>query len=297
MAAAISVRYWAGAARAAGRDTEALTATTVGELRGQLAERPALARIAAVASFLVDGKQAADDTALSDGAEVDVLPPFAGGSVDPGDEDSQRLAAAALAQDQPTAWFERLYAAAATGAAIVPWDRGAPNVLLIDWLAAHDVRRGRAIVVGCGYGHDAEYLAGLGFDTTAFDISATAIEHARVHHPGSTVRYEVADLLALPDAWRAAFDLVVEIRNVQSLPPALHGAAAAAVSSSVAPGGTLFVVAAVADGDADGPPWPLTRAELDLFAVDGVVLTSLDELADPAGGVRRWRAEFNRVVK
>jgi sulfur-carrier protein len=77
--ASVTVRYWAGARRAAGVEQEMMTAATVGELRAELEARPALAKIAAVASFLVDAQQAGDTTALHDGAEVDVLPPFAGG--------------------------------------------------------------------------------------------------------------------------------------------------------------------------------------------------------------------------
>ena len=38
-----------------------------------------MAAVSRVASFLVDGVQAGDTTRLYDGAEVDVLPPFAGG--------------------------------------------------------------------------------------------------------------------------------------------------------------------------------------------------------------------------
>lgn len=79
MSVAVTVRYWAGAKRAAGRELETITAATVGELRAQLAARPELAQVSAVASFLVDGRQADDATALHDGGEVDVLPPFAGG--------------------------------------------------------------------------------------------------------------------------------------------------------------------------------------------------------------------------
>lgn len=77
--AVVTVRYWAGAKRAAGVDHELLAADSVGELRGVLAARPVLAALSAVASFLVDGQRAGDDTRLADGAEVDVLPPFAGG--------------------------------------------------------------------------------------------------------------------------------------------------------------------------------------------------------------------------
>ena len=76
----VTVRFWAGAQRAAGRATDTLCATTVGQLRAQLAARPELRQVCAVASFLVDGQQAGDTTALYPGAEVDVLPPFAGGS-------------------------------------------------------------------------------------------------------------------------------------------------------------------------------------------------------------------------
>ena len=79
MPAAITVRYWAGARRAAGRESEKLSAATVGELRATLRARPTLGRVAEVASFLVDGQQAGEHTVLRDGAEVDVLPPFAGG--------------------------------------------------------------------------------------------------------------------------------------------------------------------------------------------------------------------------
>jgi sulfur-carrier protein len=80
VSASITVRYWAGAQRAAGVERESLSAATVGELRSLLEKRPELARVAAVASFLVDGQQAGENTTLRDGAEVDVLPPFAGGA-------------------------------------------------------------------------------------------------------------------------------------------------------------------------------------------------------------------------
>ena len=77
--AVVSVRYWAGARRAAGVESEALDVETIGELRSNLLQRPELAKVAAVASFLVDGGQVSETTVLTAGAEVDVLPPFAGG--------------------------------------------------------------------------------------------------------------------------------------------------------------------------------------------------------------------------
>jgi molybdopterin synthase sulfur carrier subunit len=75
----ITVRFWAGAQRAAGRAQETLTADTVGDLRELLGARDKLTKLCEVASFLVDGQQASDTTRLTSGSVVDVLPPFAGG--------------------------------------------------------------------------------------------------------------------------------------------------------------------------------------------------------------------------
>jgi molybdopterin converting factor small subunit len=77
----IVVRYFAAAAEAAGVEEERLPAvSTVGELKSVLVERygSAMARVLASGSFLVDGIVSRDD-ARQLGAQVDVLPPFAGG--------------------------------------------------------------------------------------------------------------------------------------------------------------------------------------------------------------------------
>ena len=77
--ATVVVRFWAGAARAAGRSEQMIDADTLADLVDQLSAQPELAKVCAVASFLVDGAQAGEQTELTNGAVVDVLPPFAGG--------------------------------------------------------------------------------------------------------------------------------------------------------------------------------------------------------------------------
>jgi SAM-dependent methyltransferase len=217
--------------------------------------------------------------------------------VDP-DEYTRVLAAESLATGDPTGWFERLYAAAQAGDAVVPWDRGAPSALLAAWAERGGVAgAGRsALVVGAGFGRDAEFVAGLGFDTTAFDVSATAIGGARERHAGSPVHYQVADLLAPPPDWRGRFDLVVESMTVQAFPDEIRPAAIAKVGTFVAPGGTLIVVAAArGDAAAGGPPWPLTRAEIDAFATGGLDPVRVEDVADrDEPTIHRWRAEFRR---
>jgi SAM-dependent methyltransferase len=199
----------------------------------------------------------------------------------------------------PTGWFEPLYAAAARGEGEVPWDGNAPAANLVAWTSARGVdgRGRRALVVGCGLGDDAEHVAGLGFATVAFDISPTAIRLARERFPDSAVEYVVADLLDAPHEWAEAFDFVVESITVQALHASVRPRAIAAIGGTVAAGGTLLVLSAAREPEApaDGPPWPLTRAEIESFAAGGVEAVEIEDLraaGDPWG--RRWRAEFTR---
>jgi protein-L-isoaspartate O-methyltransferase len=217
--------------------------------------------------------------------------------MDTPDEHARRLARASGDGDEPLAWFERLYSQVEDGAAVAPWDRGGPHPLIAQWADARalDGTGRRALVIGAGLGQDAEYLSSRGFDTTAFDLAATAIKLAAQRFPGSRVDYRVADLLEPPAAWRGAFDLVLESLTVQSMPPELHEAAIARVGELVAPGGTLLVVATGRDEDAAaaGPPWPLTRAEIDAFAAGGLEVERIEELRDAS--VFRWRAQYRRA--
>jgi SAM-dependent methyltransferase len=211
------------------------------------------------------------------------------------DAESARLAARALRAGEPTAWFEELYAAGRRREIDMPWDRPSPLPLLADWLqlrAWDDNRSG--VVVGCGLGIDAEYIAANGFQTTAFDISETAVRTATERYPNSPVSYCRADLLSVPSAWLRAFDLVVEIITIRALPLAVRPQAVAAVASLVAAGGTLLAIENVrqdSDPMPDRPPWPFSRPEIESFAENGLETVAIDQNIDPVRGPR-WRAEF-----
>jgi sulfur-carrier protein len=76
------IRYYAGAAAAAGRAEEKVVATDLPALRAALVERHGarMERVLAASSLLVDGVAVRSDEAeLPDGCTVEVLPPFAGG--------------------------------------------------------------------------------------------------------------------------------------------------------------------------------------------------------------------------
>jgi SAM-dependent methyltransferase len=211
---------------------------------------------------------------------------------------ADHLAAESLAAGDPTGWFERLYEEGDAGRVAMPWNREHPHPVLADWVEQRALQgRGRpALVVGCGLGGDAELIAASGFATTAFDVSETAIRVARARFAESTVQYTQADLLDPPPEWSGGFDLVVEVFTVQALPRSVRSTAVSNVSRMVGAPGTLIVVAAVGDDDqGDGPPWPLTRDEIESFAHHGLTPEQIEVVEHPPhSGVRRWRAEFRR---
>jgi Methyltransferase domain len=219
------------------------------------------------------------------------------------EQNAVRLAHESIAAGDPIGWFERLYAAAAAGETGVPWDRHAPNPLLVQWatqggLSGTVVRAQAALVVGCGLGDDAEFISSLGFRAVAFDISASAIRAARERFPGSDVAYRVADLMAPPPDWHRAYDLVVESMTLQALPESSRPAAIGGLAPLVAPGGTLIVFARGREPESDdyGPPWSLTRAEIDAIGSDELAAARIDEIRDASASTAawRWRAEFRR---
>ncbi len=172
-------------------------------------------------------------------------------------------------------WFEEVYRSAGGDPARVMWADLEPHPGLAEWIGrSGNLYEGRALDVGCGLGDNAEALGQLGYEVTAFDLSATAIEWAKRRFPDTHVAYVVADLFDAPDAWQGAFDLVHETYTLQALMPGkgLREKAVRCLAGFVKPGGRLLVIArARAEGaEAEGPPWPLARSELAGFVEMGL---------------------------
>ncbi|NEO92813.1 MAG: methyltransferase domain-containing protein [Moorea sp. SIO3G5] len=209
------------------------------------------------------------------------------------------LASESIHQDNPSQWFEVLYAEANGDSGQIPWARLTPHPDLQDWLERNTPQgSGRsALVVGCGLGDDAEALAQQGFQVTAFDISPTAIAWCQKRFPNSQVNYQVADLFALEPAWHQNFDFVFECRNIQALPLKVRSTVINAIASLVAPGGTLLVITRFRDSDTepDGPPWPLSDTELAYFEELGLQEIHRDTIPESEDDpIQRLRIEYNR---
>ncbi len=208
------------------------------------------------------------------------------------------MARESIDRGDATGWFERLYAESQREGTPISWVDLAPNPYLVEWLERQPgPLAARAIVVGCGYGDDAEYLAAAGMEVTAFDVAPSAVSRCLARFPDTPVRYEVADALAMPAGWRGAFDFVFEAYTVQVLYGEARSRCVRAIGELVASGGRLLVVArSRRPEDPEGlMPWPLTRTELDEFGAGGLELVRLDEVLEPGDPpVPRFVAEFVR---
>jgi molybdopterin converting factor small subunit len=76
----VTIRYFAAARSAAGEPSATADAGSIGDLVSTVStDRPELARVLSICTFLLDGERADRGTKLTSGALVDALPPFAGG--------------------------------------------------------------------------------------------------------------------------------------------------------------------------------------------------------------------------
>lgn len=143
-----------------------------------------------------------------------------------------------------------------------PWDVGGPHPELARRLAAGELGApGRALVPGCGRGHDALALAEAGWQVVAADLvalDAPALRALRAR--GGTLL--VGDALALAPA--EPFALVLDHTFFCALDPARRGDWGRLVRRALAPGGALACLVfpcgkPLAEG---GPPFGSSAADL-----------------------------------
>jgi hypothetical protein len=177
-----------------------------------------------------------------------------------------KLSEAAETDGEPLRWFEELYAGANRNSNEIPWARMEPHPKMVEWTANQPDVQGKALVIGCGLGDDAEWLSVAGFEVTAFDISESSIQWCKERFPSTAVDYIVADLLNPPEAWFNAFDLVVEIHILQAIPEEVRDPAAAQIPGLLNSGGSLLCIGRLAGLQTPNetpPPWPLSRTWLE----------------------------------
>ena len=121
---------------------------------------------------------------------------------------------------------------------------GNPNPHLVS--EASDLTPGTALDAGCGEGADAIWLAERGWQVTAVDFSAVALERgaAQAAQRGAEVSRRIAWLHEDLTEWvpaEASYDLVTA--QFLHLPKQLRESLYRRLAAAVAPGGSLLIVA------------------------------------------------------
>jgi SAM-dependent methyltransferase len=151
------------------------------------------------------------------------------------------------------------------------WDKGMPSPPMTQYLERRPVS-GRALVPGCGRGHEVALAVECGLDAAGLDIAPTAVEEARGLYPHLAERFVIGDFFDPPAEMRGACDVVLEHTCMSALPPAMRTTYRRGIDLALRPGGLLigvwYINPALEPGD-EGPPYPLRVADLTALFEDG----------------------------
>ena len=166
----------------------------------------------------------------------------------------------------PTFW-EDLYAAGRDA-----WDIGMPAPPLVAWLDAggrFEVTRvdaaARVAVPGAGRGHDARLLARSGHRVWGFDFAGAAVAEATAlaQRDGVEVTCEQRDIFTLAAAYPGFFDGVWEYTCFCAIDPRRREEYVRLVHTILRPGGTLLACFFPLREGEEGPPFPVSRPEIE----------------------------------
>lgn len=160
------------------------------------------------------------------------------------------------------------------------WEIGAPAPPLVRWFDAHPPTGKRALVVGCGRGHEARMLAARGAKVTAIDFADEAIEQAieLAENEGLRIDFRKHDLFRIAES-DERYDLVLEHCCFCAIDPARREEYVDVVADVLAPGGELVALFWMA-GRVDGPPFVITDGDIERLFARRFVLTQLSTPGD-----------------
>jgi methyl halide transferase len=143
------------------------------------------------------------------------------------------------------------------------WDLGEVSPPLRHFLENNPISKDRALVPGCGQGHEVVYLALNGFAVTAIDYTKGATQKLARNLARSRVGAEVicANFFNLGLEHKNRYNLMLEQTFFCAIHPTLRNRYVDLVSRVLKPGGFLVGVF-YETGEEDGPPFNTTRAHI-----------------------------------
>ena len=180
------------------------------------------------------------------------------------------------------------------------WDKGAPSPPMKQYLR-RQAARGRALVPGCGRGHEVALAVKHGLDATGLDIAPTGVAEARALYPHLAGRFVTGSLFDPPEEMRGAYDVVLEHTCMSALPPRLRADYRRGIDLTLRRGGMLigvwFINPALDPGE-EGPPYPFSVPDLTALFAKGyeIVDDYVPEMAFPGREGRERLRVLRRVA-
>lgn len=137
----------------------------------------------------------------------------------------------------------------------MPWDQNREHPALPEILPQLKLSKAKVLVLGCGRGHDAAFLARAGHLVTGVDLSPDAIRAAKELYGGlENLSLIQGDAFRLPEAWTGRFDLVFEHTCYCAIPPERRSELVQGWRRVLAPQGRLLGVFFAIEMQ-NGPPF------------------------------------------
>lgn len=151
----------------------------------------------------------------------------------------------------------------------VPFFVAKPDENLASYVDRGLLTPGRALDLGCGPGRNALYLASLGFQVDAVDLSPAAVAWARerAREAGADIRFHRGDAFELPAAELGGpYDLIHDSGCFHHLPPHRRVSYLSLVDRALAPGGHLALTSFAAGEGGSGSELP----DADFYRASGL---------------------------
>lgn len=143
-----------------------------------------------------------------------------------------------------------------------PWDLGGPHPSLARLIGTLKLQRLRFLVLGCGRGHDAAWLARAGHIVTAMDYSEDALTEARREYGNvPDLTFVQGDAFNLPTKYDGAFDIIFEHTLYCAIDPEKRNSLVKSWLRALTENGHLFAIF-FASEKRKGPPYGGSEFEL-----------------------------------
>lgn len=191
------------------------------------------------------------------------------------DKDSWFDTVSKLAHKSPVSqhqFWESIYAAGEPA-----WDLGSATPVFGELIKRGEIQPGKICLPGSGLGYDVVLFAQNGFEVTAVEFSATAIQHQRKLAYAAGVEVEVieGDFFKLPARLSGAFDCVLEYVTFCAVDPERRLDFARVMFDVLKPDGKYISLLFPIEDRPGGPPYGLNETEtIGIFESAGFVLES-----------------------